>query len=352
MVGMLANKVVKLENTKVYDQIQKYLEKLGYKSLETQRVYKSEIKSFFKLRNNKQLEHLTIEDVQLTLDDFEDYISYLYNITDEEGNKKYSNKTTNKKISAVKGCISYLSSKKIDGEYIVKDISYFPQIEHLPEIKNQYGVLEAHEVFKMAQLAYETEREKGSIKRLLFLFALDTAIRKQAILDLQWSNFIEQEDGVLVTVVDKGNKQMRQKISYDFYKELLTIKGDSNRVFDISSDSLDNTFKRLKIKMGLQEERNLVFHSIRKSAISYRYRITGDILEAQRAANHSNINTTMIYLQHEDYGMIGAVSNSQNLDMELFKNVDNEVLIQAISQCKKDMQLILNIKINEILKNK
>jgi integrase len=341
-----AEKIIKLDNTKVYDQIEKYLTKHSYNSNSTELAYRKDIELFFKLMRKKELQYLTREDIQITLDDLEDFIDMLYKEADDEGNRSYANKTINRKISAIKGVIRYLAGKKL-----VDDVSFLELIESLPEANNSYGVLEAHEVFKMSELCLE-EREKGDVKRLLLLFALDTAIRKTAILNLKWSNFIEQEDGVLVTVVDKGNKEMRQKISLDFYKELLTIKGDSDKVFNISSDSLDNTMKRLKIKMGIQDERNIVFHSIRKAAVTYRYRLTGDILEAQRSANHSNVSTTMIYLQHEDYGTIGAVSGSKELDMELYKKVDQEVLIKAIESCKKDMQLILNMKINEVLKTK
>jgi integrase len=344
---MLANKIVKLEQSKVYEQINKYLEQLGYKSKETQRVYSSEIKAFFKLRNNKQLEHLTVEDVQLTLDDFEDFVSFMYKQTDDEGNRKYTNKTLNKKISAIKGVTEYLASKKI-----VQDVSYFPLIKHLPETKNQYGVLEAHEVFDMAELAFH-EREKGAIKRLLILFALDTCVRKTALLAIKWTDFVVREDDVLVKGVDKGNKDFRHIISKDFYNELLTIKTpESDKVFDISDDAVQNMFTRLKTQMNLQEERNLVFHSIRKAGVSYRYRITGDILEAKRAAGHSNSVTTEIYIGELDYGAMGAVSAAGKLDMESYKKVDKDVLIEAISMCKKDFQVILNMKIAELMKKK
>lgn len=351
VIVMLAEKVVRLENSKVYEQIQKYLEKLGYKSEETQKVYNSEIRAFFKLRNNKALEHLTIEDVQLTLDDFEDFVSYMKNLKDDEGNDKYSNKTINKKVSAVKGVIKYLASKKINDEYIVKDISYFPQIESLPENVNHWGALEAHEVFKMADLCLE-ERELGKVKRLAVLFSLDTCIRKGALLRLMWSDFIEKEDGVSVKWIDKGNKDFRQMISKDFYNELLTIKGDSERVFPISDQTIDGLMSRLRLKMNIQAERQIVWHSIRKSGVTYRYRITGDILEAQRAAGHSNVTTTQIYVEPEDYGAMGAVSSAGKIDMEKYRKVEHDVLLQAISMCKKDFQVILNMKINEILKEK
>lgn len=346
---MLAENVVKLNNLKVYDQIQKYLDKHSYNSEGTRTAYLNDIKLFFRIIKKKEIEYLTIEDVQITLDDFEDFIKCLYDLKDEEGNKKYVNKTINRKVSAAKGLIKYLSSKKINDEYIVKDISYFPNIGSLPETKNRHGILEAQEVFEMAELALQ-EREKGEIKRLAILLSLDSCIRKSALLDLKWSNFIEKEDGYLLQGVDKGNKDFRQLISKDLYNELLTIKTESEYVFSLSADALDNCFKRLREKMNIDPNRRIVWHSIRKAGINYRFRLTGDILEAKRAANHSNITTTQIYLEEMDYGALGAVSSRGNLDMELFKKVDHEVLLQAIEMMKKDSKLILNMKIKEILK--
>ncbi|KON87418.1 hypothetical protein AF332_11670 [Sporosarcina globispora] len=346
---MLAQNVVKLNNSKIYDQIQKYLDKHSYNSESTKTAYLNDIKLFFRIIKNKEIEYLTIDDVQITLDDFEDFIKYLYDWKDEEGNKKYVNKTINRKVSAAKGLIKYLSAKKINGEYIVKDISYFPNINSLPESKNQHGVLEASEVFEMAELALG-EREKGEIKRLAILLSLDSCIRKSALLSLKWSNFIEKEDGYLLQGVDKGNSDFRQLISKELYNELLSIRTKSDCVFDISADSLDGMFKRLREKMKIEPNRRIVWHSIRKSGITYRYRLTGDILEAKRAANHANITTTQIYLEEEDYGAMGAVSSKGYLDMDLYKKVDHEILLEAIELMKKDAKLILNMKIKEILK--
>jgi integrase len=346
----LAKNIVKLDNTKVYDQIEKYLTKHSYNSADTERAYRRDIGMFFGIVKEKELKYLTIEDVQITLDDFEDFIQYLFEKEDAEGNKVYNNKTINRKVAAVKGVIKYLAAKKIDDEYIVKDVSYMPLVKSLPETSNSYGVLEVSEVLTMAELALQ-ERGKGEIKRLLILFALDTCVRKTAILNLKWSNFIEREDGVLVQGIDKGNKDFRHLISKEFYNELLTIKNDkSDKVFDLSDRRITDMMDRLKTKMKIAPERNVCFHSIRKSGVTFRFRITGgDILEAKRAAGHSNIATTQIYLQSEDYGSIGAVSSKGKLDMELYKKVDNDVLLEAIAQCKKDFQLILNLKIQEII---
>lgn len=341
-----AEKIVKLDNTKVYDQIEKYLTKHSYNSNGTEIAYRKDIEMFFQLMRNKELPFLSIEDVQLTLDDFEDFIEKLHKAIDDEGNRVYQNKTINRKVSAIKGCIRYLAGKKI-----VKDVSFLELIDSLPEAKNHYGVLEAHEVFKMAELALE-ERQLGKQKRLLILLSLDTCIRKTALLNLKWSNFVEREDGYLLQVVDKGNKDFRQLISKDFYNELLTIKNGTDKVFTLSSDSVNDMMQRLKVKMEIQPERNIVFHSIRKAGVTYRYRITGDVLEAQRAAGHSRLDTTRIYLEGEDYGALGAVSSKGKLDNELYRKVDHETLLEAIALSKKDLQLILNLKIQEVLNAK
>lgn len=346
---MLAEKVVKFENesTKIYDQIEKFLAQHSYKSEGTRTAYESDIKMFFSILKKKDVQHLTLEDIQITLDDFEDYVAYLYNLRKDDGERQYANKTINRKVTSVKSLIRYLAGKKL-----VKDVSFLELMKSLPEESNQYGVLEAHEVFQMAELARK-ESFKGETKRLLILLSLDTCIRKTALLNLKWSNFIKKEDGYLIQVVDKGNKEFRQLISKDFYDELLTIKiDDSDKVFGIDRNRVDEMMKRLRKQMNIPDERNIVFHSIRKAGVTYRYRLTGDILEAQRAANHSSIGTTQIYLQHEDYGAMGAVSGGGKISEDLYKEVDHETLLEAISMMKKDYMLLLNMKINEIQKTK
>jgi hypothetical protein len=80
--------------------------------------------------------------------------------------------------------------------------------------------------------------------------------------------------------------------------------------------------------------------------------MTGDVLEAQRSAGHSQLTTTQLYLQHEDYGAMGAVSSAGKLDMELYKNVEHDVLLEALGKCNKDLLTILNVKIAELQRGK
>lgn len=341
---MGVEKVVVLHQSNVYEQIQRFLDLKGLKSENTKKSYSTHIRDFFSIVRPEipDLRFLKEEDVQITLDDFEDFIITLK----EEGD--YKNNTINTKVRAVKSLLKYLYSKKI-----VKDIGYIQagQIENLPEIVDSYGVLTVEEVFKLAKLALQ-ERKFGEIKYYLILFALDTCLRKKAILRLKWSDFEVRDDYVIVHAIDKGNKKFNSKISKEFYNELLNIKKyGENKVFPISSESVNDMMKRLRIKMNIPSERNIVFHSIRKAGVTFQYRITGDILQAKKAANHSNIQTTMRYIGENEYGVIGAVSFGNKIDEELYTKVTHEQLVEAIKSCPKDTQLMVNIKLKEIINN-
>lgn len=346
---MLSEKVVRIdtEQVKVHEKIQMFLRKKGLKSNETMISYERDIKDFFNIIKDKQINQLTIEDLQLTQEDFDRFI---LECVDSE---KYANATINRKVQAMKSLLKYLHSLKrnVNGKQVslIEDVAFLDtkQIERLPEMTEEYGVLTVDEVMQMANLALTTEREKKEIKYYLILLALDTKFRKAALLNLKWTNFDVREDCVVVKIFDKGKKEYKTKISSDFYKELLKIKGDGDYVFDIEVKAVDRMTQRLIKKLNLCKERNLVFHSIRKAGIMFHYKVTSDALSTMKAANHSNFQTTTRYLENEDYGAIGAVS-SQNLDMNIIHNLSEEQYKELIKSLNKDMALILAIKANEL----
>ncbi|MBD1379126.1 tyrosine-type recombinase/integrase [Metabacillus arenae] len=343
---MLANNVVRLNNNNyIYEHIQMFLRKKGLKSDKTSTSYSKGIKDFFSvIKPNKSIEHLTIEDMELDLDDFDKFI------LESVDSEKYSNKTINAKVMAVKSLLNYLHAKKIDGKNIVSDISYFSAIEKLPENNDGWGILTIEEVLEMARIARVTEYRSQEIKYYFILFALDTCLRKSAILKLNWSDFEEKDTYVLVKAVDKGNKEFRPKISKEFYNKLLSLKNGNEKVFQLTGKSINAMMFRLREKMNFPKERRIVFHSIRKAGITFHYRVTSDPLSTMKAANHKDFNTTVRYLDNNDYGAIGAVSSSNELDLELYKNVPHEVLLDVIGKMKKDYLIILNMELNKIQK--
>lgn len=338
---MNTQKVVQLYDNKLYDDIMIFLNEMGVESEHTRKAYETDIRQFFKLIKGKELEHLTLEDVQLRKNDVEKFKQILLD-------NGLARSTINRKISAIRSLLENLKANEWD----VKT-AFFKNIKWLKTQDDRYGVLDVHEVWEMARLAREKEREYKEVKYYFILFALDTCLRKQAILQLKWSDFEEVEDGVIVHAIDKGNKEFRQKISKEFYNDLLSIKKEGEeRVFPISVDAIDNMVCRLKKIMNIPKERNITFHSIRKAGVTFQYRITGDLTQAMKAAGHSNPIVTMRYLDLRDYGVTGAVSFGNKIDEELYKKVTHEELIKAIESCPKDIQLILNIKLNESINNK
>lgn len=341
---MLANQkdttVTVLNNNLVYDQIQRFLIKKEQKSIGTRKAYETDIKIFFNAVRGKEIKFLTREDVNLTIDDFEDFINY------HQQNEIYSNKTINGKVSAVKSLLKYLKVKKL----IDDDLSYFSEVTTLPEKRNSYGILTLDEVLKWAELAM-TEKHKPKEKRLLILLALDTCIRKEAILNLKWSDFEVKENQVLVKGIDKGNKEFRHDISEKFYNELLEIKSDSELVFNgISNSMIHDMIKRFKQQTNIDTDRNIVFHSIRKAGGTFRYKASGgDIVSVQRALGHSDSKVTSLYLGETTSNSLGAISSISDIDTELYKKVEHEVLIKVIENLSETERYLLNKKIEDML---
>ena len=338
---MLTNpKVEDLHSYEVFNQIERFLIKKEQKSIGTRKSYETDIKIFFKAVKEKELQFLTKEDINLTIDDFEDFINYF------QQNNLYSNKTINGKVSAVKSLLKYLKVKGL----IEGDLSYFEEVSTLPEVRNSYGVLTLDECMKWSELAKQ-ETHNPREKSLLILFALDTCIRKEAILNLKWTDFIKSESGIIVKGIDKGNKEFRHDISESFYKELLTIKGDSEYVFEaLNKDSIQRMINKLKKLTNIDPSRKIVFHSIRKAGGTFRYKASGgDIVAAQRALGHTDPKITTIYLGETTSNARGAISSISEIDENLFKKVPHEILLKVIDDLSQTEKFLLNKKINDLL---
>jgi integrase len=354
-----ASKLSKLENVQIREHIENYFNELNRKNRDyeiigkknkTQETYESEIRMYFHLmrgkEKGKELEYLSMDDIEITQEDYEGYIDTLCSLKDKTGGNLYVNKTINKKVTALKGLIRYLKKKKV----IDIDISYLELIKGEKERKNSYGALEPDEVMMMSELALQ-ERDKGGIKRALILFAFKTGLRISEITDLKWNNFILKGEEVFVRGVGKGNKEFEIKITKELYDEILTLNEGQEKVFNITARRLTDLMDRLRIKMKIQPERNIVFHSIRKAFGTHIWRMTGDIEAARRALRHENVTTTQIYLGSGNYELNDTIFSIEKVDEDLYKNVSIDDLVDAISSLPKNIQLILNMKLHELKQN-
>jgi hypothetical protein len=104
--------------------------------------------------------------------------------------------------------------------------------------------------------------------------------------------------------------------------------------------------------MEIPEERNIVFHSIRKAFGTTVWRMTGDIEAARRSLRHSDVKTTQIYLGTGNYEAVDSLTNIEKIQEDLYKNVSTEHLMEAIENLPRNIKLILNMKLTEVLKQK
>ena len=326
-----------LENS-VFEDIMGYIN-LSHHSENTKKTYERGIRDFFlRLETvKKDIEHLTINDLKIKKKDVEKF----RNILQEEG---ISNSTINNKVAALRGLYTELKANEYDLE-----TDFFKAIKKLDENTNSYGFFTQSEAFELIELA-KKERQKPMIKSMLISFALETCIRLTAALSTKWSDFIvDGTNDVKLTVIDKGNKDYRAVVSYEFYKDLLTLRGDSEFVFDLEATNVDKMMQRLRKKLNIDPKRNLTFHSLRKTGVEFKFKHNGrDIRIAQQAANHSpkSVSVTIRdYLTKDDYGVKGIISNSyKKEEVNAWDNLNLEELKTALNNLDEHTKKLINMQ--------
>ncbi len=339
----------------VGDAIESFLRGKEKRNINTYRSYKTDVKHFFENCFGKPYKDIRFNELNSEITDFENLVEYfngLFEKTDQNGKRVFSNNTINKKQTSIKQLLKYLKIKKV----LVKDLTNLEYIEQLPKDTDSIEMIPFEEALKYAEWFKKNEVDRGIEKYIITKLAIDTGLRASELVKLTWSQFTIDSDIVIMRGIGKGNKKWVEKISLEFYHEIIEelkpieATGD-DKVFTIKYHALPNMMNRAKIALKHQGKK-YTFHSFKKTSVNMAYRLTGDILEAQRKGRHSSLDTTRIYTQAEDYGMTGLISLGGEIPNDLFKTVDQDVLLEALEEVNKDFLFILNYKINEKLKNK
>lgn len=336
--------VINIYENGVYQDIQSFLNEMEMFNEKTSTTYERGIRDFFQIVKEKELEFVNSNDLNLEKNDVE----YFRQVLKKQG---YSNLTINNKVTSLRRLLVNL--KVIKNEFKQKkydiDTDFFDAIKRLPENAESYDAFTVEEVLNLAELALE-EKHNGLIKSLYIQFALDTCIRKEAILKLKWTNFHATEsDEVQIVGFDKYEKEYRKVINKAFYNELLKIKTNSENVFDINVRSIDVMMPRLIKKLNLNTDRKLAFHSIRKTGVTFIFRLTGDLKAAQKAANHKKASLTIeTYVEEQDYGIQGAISMKYVNNQDILNNLTFEQYRVLINNLNTDTKLILTQKAKEL----
>ncbi len=328
--------VVKLTNNNVYDEIMSYVN-LARHSDNTKKSYETGVRDFFRLIREKDIEHLTWEDLNIKKKDVEHFRTKLK----ENG---ASNTTINNKVASLRGLYYDLASN--DHKL---SIDFFKGIKKLPDDTDSYDVFTTSEVEDLVYYASQ-ERKNGEMKANLIKFAVDTSIRQEAITKLKWTDFeITEDDEVKINAIDKGNVVFKASIHKSFYNDLLKTKTNDEYVFDININTLKSMMPRLIKKLDNTEGRNLSFHSLRKTGITFKYNFTKDIKVAQKAANHKDPSLTIkTYVDDVDYGVLGFYSLQENTTESKLRKLTKDQFNQLLDHLDTDILLRLEKKAKEL----
>lgn len=349
-----SSNVVPLNEMMVFDYIDLFVDdKEQYSgSKKTSQSYASDIKLFFNfkvggIKRYSDLVKLTNYDLHLDVSDIRRYKTYLINDINN------STATVNRKI----GTIHALYTSLLNDELVTKDdMKAFSNIT-MPKItSNSYGILEPNEIFDIAEYL-KNKKNKGRQKQLtksnLVLFCAQTGMRLSAILNLTLNDFVENDIDVVVYGTDKGNKDNTKRISKTFYRDLLEMhkkEGEGKEtVFNITIKAVNAMMKEIREHFNISDHRHITFHSIRKTAITHVFNVSGhDLNVARDFANHDNFNSIDRYLKRNDVGDIGLVTYKENVNDNLYKEVTHEQLLSVIEKLDGTTKLMINTLLSKM----
>lgn len=344
---MQKDNLVEFSRKTIEKAVEQFLTQKKQRNKNTYRNYRTDIEHFIITVFGKDYSLVSVEEFNMgktDLDGLMQYFDSLYDMKKENGKRLFTNGTINRKQASVKELLKFLKVKKV----YTHDLSELDSITNLPKDTKSIEYISFDNAMKYAEWIKNNEVNKSKEKYIITRLAIDIGKRANELLALKWNQFSVESKYVLISGVGKGNKKWNEKISIQFYEEILELKGDSDKVFTLSySSDITRMMNRAKKALG-DVDRAISFHSFRKCSLTNTYRLTGDIFEVQRKGNHESLDTTKLYIETEDYGMTGLISLGDNISTDLHKKTDKETLVEAIESMNKDFVFILNYKINEI----
>lgn len=347
---MLEQNVVEFSRRTIAKEVDQYLSQRKHRNENTYRSYQSDIEHFFQTVFRKHYKLISLEEFdsdKTELDNLMLYFDNLYDMKKDDGDRLFTNGTINRKQASIKSLFRFLKVKKVYNH----DLTELQSITNLPVDTKSIEKISFETAMNYAEWFKVNEKNKSNEKHLITLLAIDIGKRATELLSLKWNQFMVESDYVLMHGIGKNNKKWNEKISLDFYEEIIKLKSDSEKVFTLTYSDLVRMVNNAKEAFG-DTDRKISFHSFRKCSLTNTYRLTGDILEAQRKGGHASLDTTQLYVETENYGITGLISLGDNIPTDLYKTVDKRTLVKAIELMNKDFKFILNHKINETQKQK
>lgn len=317
--------ITSLKNDTVYSNIRTWLNNKKTRSHATAINYEKDIKMFFSILRNKNIEDLSETDLKIDVTELMQY----QNILKQSG--KYKNNSINRYVESVKSLYKFFNIKGYD-----IDNRIFAGIERLPEDTENIGFMSSDEAKLIAQLALD-ELDNGLEVNVFILLSASTSIRKTAVQNLKLSDFKKhptEEDGYMINspnLFDKGKmvKKTVHRILYDRIVELHRGKNPDDKIFTISASTLERVFKRLCNMAGFDPTRNLSLHSLKKAGIQHVNELTnGDPFAVAAQGSHKNpVTSYNHYYQKEN---LAGMSMFEEIDDNVFEDLSKEEMVKLL----------------------
>lgn len=138
-----------------------------------------------------------------------------------------------------------------------------------------------------------TVSTKQHIVAIAFLFALETAMRREEITGLEWDR-IDKARRVLTLPMTKNGDSREVPLSTRAV-ELLGLVSGFDRPFQVDKDSLSTLFRRAVINSGIEPG---TFHDSRGTAITRLSKIL-NVLDLARMIGHRDIKSLQVYYREK-----------------------------------------------------
>lgn len=328
----LAKQIVNISDYQenVFDAITAFLNSVGVESEHTKKTYETAIRDFFRNTRDKEIEYLQIDDLKFTYYDVELYRNSMIG--------KFKNSTINTKMVAVKKMYDKLARYGIDVQNSAFDIPKLREYD-----TESYDMMTIEEVNDAIDIISKTRN--GYEKSLLIKVAFSTALRKDVLLKLKWSDISVNGDNKIIKTLGKGNKWSIKKIDSDLYDELMTYKSKVSRdnVFSLSASTVQRMMNKINESIDFGD-RKITFHSFKKASIEEMGIQTNyDIKAMQKHGDHSDASTTLnIYLAQKDIDNMPTLSTTiKNVDLSPLEHLTKEQLIDIIKKADRETQIKL-----------
>ncbi|MBM7598115.1 integrase [Virgibacillus halotolerans] len=294
------NNVYELNRNEVYDDIETFLEDLKHGSDKTHQRYKASIELFFNWTEDNRYtsgDVYFLTPIDITNIEYTTMQKFRTFLKDE---RRYANSSTNNTMTAIYSLFTHLKKVKKNKYKIQPDELRLKSLSLTDE--NHHGDIDWEESDKMIEYVSGLPNKKlPKVKAALIHTARMTGIRLNGLLGLDYTD-LRREGGMWVLHHAIKGKKHAQAIRDDLAEMLLDLRKDENdkneKVFKLSSKTVERMMKEINEAIGIDESRQVVFHSIRRLYGGETYAASGnDIMKVKDYLGHSSIDTSRGYVE-------------------------------------------------------